>query len=119
MVRIVQTYQFLLLHIHNVYSTAPQLLPLSHAFFLSRLIAAVTMILFNRLVGLFFRDGNTEDFIQTQYDCYGICLFTSHDFHDLQRRRTIFIFEEDVGKPLSRHYGYEEAETGMFGQFEP
>ena len=58
---------------------------------------------------------NTKDLIP-QYDCPMESVYlpatTFTVLGNVQRRRAICIFEQDVGKPLTRHYGYQEGETG-------
>lgn len=57
----------------------------------------------------------TKDLIP-QYDCPMESVYlpatTFSVLGNIQRQRAICIFEQDVGKPLSRHYGYQEGETG-------
>ena len=57
----------------------------------------------------------TKDLIP-QYDCPTESVYlpatTFSILGSIKRRRAICIFEQDVGKPLSRHYGYQEGETG-------
>ena len=57
----------------------------------------------------------TKDLIP-QYDCPMESVYlpatTFSILGNIQRQRAICIFEQDVGKPLSRHYGYQEGETG-------
>jgi primary-amine oxidase len=57
----------------------------------------------------------TKDLIP-QYDCPPESVYlpatTFSILGNVQRQRAICIFEQDVGKPLSRHYGYQEGETG-------
>ena len=57
----------------------------------------------------------TKDLIP-QYDCPMESVYlpatTFTVLGNIQRQRAICIFEQDVGKPLSRHYGYQDGETG-------
>jgi primary-amine oxidase len=59
--------------------------------------------------------GFTKD-LMPQYDCPVESVYlpatTFTILGNLQRQRAICIFEQDVGKPLSRHYGYVDGETG-------
>ena len=64
----------------------------------------------------FFGMGTFTKDLMPQYDCPMESVYlpatTFTVFGNVQRQRAICIFEQDVGKPLSRHYGYQDGETG-------
>ncbi|KAF8805988.1 amine oxidase catalytic domain-containing protein [Phlegmacium glaucopus] len=64
----------------------------------------------------FFGMGQFTKELIPQYDCPTESIYlpatTFSMLGNIQRQRAICIFEQDVGKPLSRHFGYQEGETG-------
>jgi primary-amine oxidase len=64
----------------------------------------------------FFGMGTFTKELMPQYDCPMESVYlpatTFTVLGNVQRQRAICIFEQDVGKPLSRHYGFKDGETG-------
>ena len=64
----------------------------------------------------FFGMGLSTKNLMPQYDCPRESVYlpatTFTVLGNIQRQRAICIFEQDVGKPLSRHYGSQDGETG-------
>ncbi|KAF8815578.1 amine oxidase catalytic domain-containing protein [Phlegmacium glaucopus] len=64
--------------------------------------------------------GSVKDLIP-QYDCPAESVYlpatTFSSIGNVQRPRAICVFEQDVGRPLSRHYGYQEGETGAIKSY--
>jgi len=62
----------------------------------------------------------TKDLIP-QYDCPTESIYlpatTFSILGNIQRQRAICVFEQDVGKPLSRHFGHQEGETGAIKSY--
>ena len=99
-IRLIISYPFLFFSTHVVTNTAGNDPAQSSTAWLDR----------------FFGMGEyTKDLIP-QYDCPTESVYlpatTFSILGNIQRRRAICIFEQDVGRPLSRHYGYQEGETG-------
>ena len=64
----------------------------------------------------FFGMGEYMKDLILQYDCPTEAVYlpatTFSILSNFQRQRAICVFEQDVGKLLSRHYRYDEGETG-------